>query len=114
MVVERPPETFGGTLRKLIVPLVRAGFFDLAKISRNVGVAERTIQRRLADDGTTFGRLLQEVRRNWAEELLLTTALPLAEIAPLVGYTSKQHFIRGFRSWTGSTPAAFRASLPEE
>jgi len=114
MVVERPPETFAGTLRKLIVPLVRAGFFDLEKISRNVGVAERTIQRRLADDGTTFGRLLQEVRRDWAEELLLTTALSLAEIAPLVGYSSKQHFIRGFRSWTGSTPAAFRVSLPDE
>lgn len=108
LVSNRPPETFGSTLIKLTGPLVRRGIFDLAKIANYVGVTPRTIQRRLKMEGTSFGAVLQEARRDWAEDLLVSTALPLSEIATLVGYTSKQHFIRAYRGWSGVTPASFR------
>lgn len=108
MVSGRPPETFANTLRTLIDALVRAGVFDLARISDSVGIAPRTIQRRLAAEGTTFGATLQESRREWADELIGSTSQGLSEVARQVGYTSKQHFIRAYRGWSGITPSEFR------
>ncbi|MEH6834016.1 MULTISPECIES: AraC family transcriptional regulator [Falsihalocynthiibacter] len=109
LVSKRPPETFGGTMRILTGPLARRGIFDLSQIADCIGVAPRTIQRRLAAEGTTFGSILQGARREWAEDLLVTTSLTMPEIAGLLGYTSKQHFIRAYRDWSGLTPASRRS-----
>lgn len=108
LVSSRPSESFAEVLRHLCMPFVQNGIFDLDKVSEKVGVTPRTIQRRLKTEGETFGNLLSGLRREQADKLLTGTTLTLSEIAEDVGYSSKQHFIRAYKGWTGKTPSALR------
>jgi len=43
-----------------------------------------------------------------AKELLVTSGLPISEIAEQLGFQSASHFSRQFRRWTGYSPSAFK------
>ena len=79
---------------------------DLHVAADTVGV-----QRRLAAEGPGFGQILEEVRRAYAEHLLAETQLTMRELAKRLGYTSRQHFIRAFQSWSGMNPGTFRQKV---
>jgi AraC-like DNA-binding protein len=108
LVSSRPSESFADVLHHLCIPFVQNGIFDLDKVAKKVGVTPRTIQRRLKTEGETFGSLLSRLRREQADNLLTGTTLTLSEIAEEVGYSSKQHFIRAYKGWTGKTPSTLR------
>ena len=104
--------------RRSLVPLIREGRTTLAELARLHHTSPRSLQRRLADQGTTFQALLDETRRHLAEAHLKEGRLDLAEIALLLGYSEQSAFTRAFRAWTGQPPAQWRraqlrgASLP--
>ena len=58
--------------------------------------------------GVTPHVYLANVRLERARKLLADTALPISEIAAMVGYQSQSHFSKMFRSITGITPRASR------
>src|SRR5262245_10197006 len=62
--------------------------------------------------GVTPHYYLANLRLERARKLLLETALPISEIAAMVGYQSQSHFTRVFRSVAGVTPRAFRNARP--
>jgi AraC-like DNA-binding protein len=70
----------------------------------------RTFKRRLAEQGTSFRALLEEVQRIDAIELLSRRHVPLARIAEELGYADPANFTRAFKRWTGMTPSAFLAA----
>lgn len=51
---------------------------------------------------------IRQVRTDWARELLLTTELPMTQLAPLIGFKDRRAFIVFFKREAGMTPAAFR------
>jgi AraC-like DNA-binding protein len=73
-----------------------------------IGTSARTLQRRLAERGSSFSRLLQGVRFRNAQRLLQDPQMPLTEIARRLGYTDPANFIRAFKRWTGVGPSEFR------
>lgn len=73
-----------------------------------VGTSARTLQRRLAERGSSFSRLLQGVRFRNARRLLQDPDVPLTEAAGRLGYGHLANFIRAFKRWTGVGPAEFR------
>lgn len=79
-----------------------------AQIARRLGMSERTLHRRLAEDGESFQALVSRARRDAAEALLGAGDHSLAEVAFLTGFADQSAFTRAFKRWTGSTPAAFR------
>lgn len=58
--------------------------------------------------GVTPHVYLANLRLERARKLLAETALPISEIASLVGYQSQSHFTKMFKSVTGVTPRAYR------
>ncbi|UVE17930.1 AraC family transcriptional regulator [Pseudomonas sp. LS44] len=82
---------------------------DRAELARNLNLSERTLQRRLADEGSSYQQLLSDTRRQLAERHLRDGQLPAAEIAVLLGYSEPSVFFRAFRHWTGLTPGEYRA-----
>ena len=84
-------------------PLVRDGCFRLDQICGRIGITPRTLQRRLVAEGQNFNALLSNTRMEWAEELLRQPGLSLEEIGGKMGYSTRKHFIRAFKGWTGST-----------
>lgn len=79
-----------------------------ARVAQKLKLTERTLQRRLAEDGTTFREVSEEVRRDRACVLLRDPDLRVADVAYAVGYDDVTSFTKAFRRWTGQSPTAFR------
>jgi AraC-like DNA-binding protein len=82
---------------------------DLQIIAGELGISDRTLQRRLTDEGTSFKKLLTEARREKAREYLADPSLDIKEVAFLLGYEDNSSFYRAFRIWEGDTPSNWRA-----
>jgi AraC-like DNA-binding protein len=94
--------------RKTLVPLIREGQTSLAALAKAHHTSPRSLQRRLAEQGTSFQSLLDDTRRHLAQRHLMDAKLDLAEIALLLGYSEQSAFTRAFRTWTGLAPAQWR------
>ncbi|NWK55345.1 helix-turn-helix domain-containing protein [Verrucomicrobiaceae bacterium N1E253] len=62
----------------------------------------------IALTGHSPAQEIRQVRTDWARELLLTTDLPMTQLAPLIGFKDRRAFIVFFKREAGMTPAAFR------
>jgi AraC-like DNA-binding protein len=85
-----------------------AGPPTLGKIASVLGISARTLQRRLRESGTSFGRLLDSFRHGMALRLLRDKSLAVYEVAFLLGYSDPSTFYRAFRRWRGAPPDEFR------
>lgn len=84
------------------------GVPTVSDVAGGLGISARTLQRRLSDRGYSFQQLVDEARRELAEQLLKETAYPLAEVAFLTGFSEQSAFNRAFKRWAGQTPRSFR------
>jgi AraC-like DNA-binding protein len=82
---------------------------DLRQTAAALGLAERTLSRRLAAEGTSFTQVLEEVRMTLAVDYLSCTPLPIDDVAVLLGYGDDSAFSRAFKRRHGVTARAFRA-----
>lgn len=82
----------------------------LAETAKKLGLSERTLQRRLAEEGTVFAEVVSSIREEIARQLLRERKVAIAEAAFLLGFSDQSSFTRSFKRWTGQTPAAFRAA----
>ena len=83
---------------------------DLFMVAKELGMGERTLQRRITDGGTTFRQLLNETRHELVRQYLSDASVEITEAAFLVGYEDPNSFYRAFRSWEGKTPAEWRSA----
>lgn len=104
-----PDPNFTVSLRQLLQSLLRDGHPDVEIAAAIVGMSTRSLQRRLAGEGLSYSRLVDQVRFNLAADLLKDPSTHLIEIAFELGYTDAANFTRAFRRWTGTTPSQFRA-----
>jgi AraC-like DNA-binding protein len=104
--------TFLGSVRRAIAVRSGDGFRSLDEVAKKLHLSTRTLKRRLAEQGSSFSQVLDEVRRQRALLLLEDRRLALEEIAGRLGYSDAANFTRAFRRWTGQTPAAFRGRAP--
>lgn len=82
----------------------------LGVVARSLGVSERTLRRRLEDEGTTFRAVVDSVRHELAIDALADDTRSTDEVAQALGFTTAQALHRAFRRWTGQTVQAFRAA----
>ena len=81
------------------------------KIATILGMSERTLQRRLAAEGTSFQRLLDDTRRGLAQHYLGQRNSSLADIAYLLGFGDQSSFFRAVRRWFDVSPRHYRIRL---
>ena len=81
---------------------------DARVIAGDLGMSRRALDRRLADSGVSFRKLLDELRFARARRLLMAGPTPLAEISLALGYADPSAFTRAFRKWSGVAPQAWR------
>ncbi|MCP4285709.1 MAG: AraC family transcriptional regulator [Gammaproteobacteria bacterium] len=81
----------------------------VTEIAEKLGMHERTLNRRLREEGTSFRRELGEVRYELAQQLLTDNRILLSNIAGALGYADTTAFSRAFKQWSGITPTEWRA-----
>ena len=96
------------SVRTMIVKQLPDGVPARSAIARALAMSERTLHRRLADEGTTFQRLLDQTRRELAESYLARGDLSLAAVAYLLGFKDQGSFFRAARRWLSMTPRQYR------
>lgn len=95
-------------LKRLLQERLPAGDPPQAEVAEALGLNPRTLQRKLADAGTTYRDLINDTRHALALEYLDRTAYSVSEIAYLLGFAEVSGFTRAFRRWTGTSPSAWR------
>ncbi|MFG1999253.1 AraC family transcriptional regulator ligand-binding domain-containing protein [Spirillospora sp. NPDC048911] len=79
---------------------------SMGSAASDLGMSERTLRRRLAEEGSSFSAIVMAARRELAEELLLQ-GVPSLQVARQVGFAGPAAFTHAFRRWTGSSPREF-------
>jgi AraC-like DNA-binding protein len=95
-------------VRCLLSEYLESGETSLASVARRLGMSARSLQRRLAEEGTSFRSLLDELRREVAREYLERNRVPIAGVAHLAGFSDVSAFTRATTRWFGETPARLR------
>ncbi len=80
----------------------------LGQVAALLGHSERTLKRRLHEEGLSYSGLLAEARQAKAAELLAVPGLALAEIAQRLGYSDASSFSQAYKRWHGAPPGARR------
>ena len=86
-------------------------FPKLDAVAQRLSLGARTLRRRLNDLGTSYQRILDDVRRELAIEYLRTTNLTVQEIAELLGYSEVTNFRRAFMRWVELSPYQYRKQM---
>ena len=103
-----PSESVTEELRAALTKLLPEGRCTIAAVAPMVRMSQRTLQRKLERENTTFAKVLDDLRHDLGLRYLKEGRVTLAEIAYLLGYSEPSPFHRAFRRWTGSTPQALR------
>jgi len=109
MATLKRAETCREAVARLVGGLLVGGEPSLVGIARQLAMSERSLRRALAEEGTSFRRVVDQVRRERAETFLAQSDLSLAEIAFALGFSEHAAFTRAFRRWTGRSPQQSRA-----
>jgi len=94
--------TFADEVR-LAVEALLPGEPSVHRVARQLAVSPRSLQRRLAEDGSTFRAVVDQARLARAVGLV-QRGLPVAEVAALLGFSDARAFRRAYQRWTGRTP----------
>jgi AraC-like DNA-binding protein len=97
-----------GSLRQLIRAYLPDGGLPLRVAAEIAGLSPRSIQRRLAENGLSYSRLVDQARFTIAMELLKEPSFQLGNIALELGYKESATFTHAFKRWTGILPSEFR------
>jgi AraC-like DNA-binding protein len=77
-------------------------------VARTLGMSERTLGRRLADEGMNFTEIFQQLRHDLAVRYLDDRKLHVSKIAWLLGFREVSAFTHACKRWTGKTPSQLR------
>ncbi|MGK5078979.1 AraC family transcriptional regulator [Janthinobacterium sp. HLX7-2] len=107
-------EGIDAQVRTAIAAGLRHGAARLADVAAALAVTPRTLQRKLADAGTSFQAVLDQVRYGLARDYLRQPGVSLVDIAFLLGYQEQSAFNHAFRTWAGTNPGAWREQVRQQ
>ncbi|MEO8420644.1 MAG: AraC family transcriptional regulator ligand-binding domain-containing protein [Hyphomicrobium sp.] len=100
-----------GAIAAVVSLALQEGPPRLEWIAAKLGMSPRSLQRKLANSGTTYLELLERLLCERARSLIGSTRTPLIEIALSLGYSDPAHFSRAFKRWTGVSPSDYRRTF---
>ena len=108
------PTSLNGSLSKNIFNFLIANSYlylpSIEAVASNFNVSVRTLQRKLKEEGSSYIRIVEEVRKSLAIHYVQTSSSSVKEISSILGYAEPSGFVRAFKKWTNTTPLEFRKS----
>lgn len=100
-----------GRVKQVVEKLLLDGEVEILKVgqvAQIMNMSERTLQRYLALDHTSFTILVDSVKKEHAQKLLVQNSMSIEKVALILGYAETSHFTRAFKRWMGVTPKYFQ------
>lgn len=95
-------------LRAILIEQLPRGEPSQERAAEALHLSARSLQRRLADEGTSYKTLLDDIRRELALSYLRQAQHSISEITYLLGFSDTSSFTHAFRRWTGEAPSRWR------
>ncbi|WOX07024.1 AraC family transcriptional regulator [Microbulbifer pacificus] len=99
-------------IQLLLVKQFKDGIPSLEGIASLLRMNQRTLIRKLKDEGTSYQQIKDSVRQDKAERLLSLNTLSVSLVAEKLGFSDSAVFARAFKTWTGLSPSDYRSKLP--
>ncbi len=96
-------------VRVELISRLPAGEPPRGEVAAALLLSEKTLQRRLRDEDTSYQQVLDELRRDLAQQYLREAPVSVCEVTFRLGFSDQSSFTRAFRRWTGLTPGEFRS-----
>ena len=96
------------SVENAISSLLPHGRVLVEDVARGLRMSERTLARKLSDEGLNFTEIFQQLRRDLAIRYLADRKLHVSKIAWLLGFHQVSAFTHAFKRWTGKTPRQMR------
>ena len=100
--------SFSIQVKDIIRILLAKGITRKDMVAGQLNMSERTLQRKLQQEQTSYQKLLDEARLLLAQQYLTETQLPVDDIAMQLGFSEPRSFFRSFKRWTGKTPSVYK------
>lgn len=102
--------TIDGKVRELIVALLPTGRCSLDRVAQHLGCDGRTVQRWLAERGSSFSEILDAQRSELVIRLIEDQSRSLPAVAELLGFSAQSALARWFRERFGCSITQWRAN----
>lgn len=99
---------FRKRVRLRMMRLISEATVSIDVLAQDLALSSRTLQRRLANEGTSYQHEANQLREDMARYYLTHTQYTGTQIARLLGYHDTNSFFRAFHGWTGQTPRSVR------
>lgn len=103
------PANFTDQVRELVLLLLPLGRCNADVVAQHLGCTRRTVNRRLAQEGLSFLRLVDAHRKNMAQQYVHKGELTLTAIASQLGFSSRSALSRWYRQQFGESPRGPRS-----
>ena len=91
-----------------LISALPSGRVQAEAVAEQLGMSVRSLRRRLAEEGTSFGKVLDRLRNRLALRYLEDEHASLKQIAWLLGYSEPGAFNHAFQRWFGTSPGGVR------
>jgi AraC-like DNA-binding protein len=99
-------------VRTHVVAGLGIGAFSRQEVADRLNMSASTLQVKLAQNGTSFQKILEDTRHELALGYMTQSRLSITEIAFMLGFSDLSNFIRAFKRWTGKSPTEFKREPP--
>ncbi|WP_234859089.1 AraC family transcriptional regulator [Aquimarina aquimarini] len=99
-------EKFSDKIKAIIYSLLDPYFPSLQMVARQLNISERTLQRKLKKEGTSYSEILIEIKKSISLEYL-KKEVSIKEISYLTGYSDPSSFVNAFKQWYGLSPQKY-------
>lgn len=98
-------------VQKKLVDNLSSGEMSEEQMAKSLYMSQRTLQRKLNQQGTSYKKLLEQTRRELAVSYVRDKKRSLSEITFLLGFSEQSNFTRAFRRWQGVSPSEYRETV---
>jgi AraC-like DNA-binding protein len=95
-------------LRRIVQSTVSSPPSNVSRVAQLLGMHERTLNRRLQAENTSFRQVRDEVLHDMSRQMLGNTSMRVADVAATLGYSEASAFIHAFTRWSSQTPDQWR------